>query len=71
MSETRQPWAGKFHALPEALLGDLNQALGLVAHLPAWVGGGAVTMEAADKGAHIYADDVAPPSAFGAQGCRG
>ena len=50
--------AGVFDALPKALLGDVNQPLGRFAHLAAGIGGGAVAVEAADKGAHINADDV-------------
>ena len=40
-------------------MGDLAQPHGLVAHLAAGVGGGAVAVEAADVGAHVHADDVA------------
>ena len=51
--------AGELDALPEALFGHMDQMHGLVAHLSAGEGGGAVAVEAADVGAHIHAHDVA------------
>ena len=51
--------AGELDALPEALFGHMDQMHGLVAHLSAGEGGGAVAVEAVQKGAHVHADDVA------------
>ena len=50
---------GILDALPEALLRDLDQAQGLLAHLPTGEGGGAVAVKTIDEGSHVYADDVA------------
>ena len=51
--------AGELDALPEALFGHMDQMHGLVAHLSAGEGGGAVAVEAVQKGTHVHADDVA------------
>ena len=58
--------AGVFDALPEALLGDFDQALRLRTDLSAQIGGGAVAVEAADQGAYVHTDDVALPQLSGA-----
>ena len=46
-------------ALEEGLLGHADQIQGLVGHLPAGVGAGAVAVESADERTHVHADDVA------------
>ena len=51
--------AGHFNALPEALLGHLNQVGGLGTYLPAGKGSGTVAVKAVNARPHIHADNVA------------
>ena len=50
---------GILDALEKALLRNTDQPHGLVGHLPAGVGTGAVAMKPSDKRTHVHADDVA------------
>ena len=49
---------GEAETFKEALLGHADEPHGLVGHLTAGVGSGAVAVKTADIGSHIYADDV-------------